>query len=48
MALRFWDSRFIHRTPSDERAKHLVQVKVPMLFLQGTRDALANLELLEP
>lgn len=33
--------------PSDERAKHLFQVQIPMLFLQGTRDALANLELLE-
>ena len=34
--------------PSDERAEHLSQVKIPMLFLQGTRDALANLEVLEP
>jgi predicted alpha/beta-hydrolase family hydrolase len=34
--------------PSDERAKHLFEVNVPMLFLQGTRDELANLELLEP
>jgi predicted alpha/beta-hydrolase family hydrolase len=34
--------------PSDERAKHLFLVKIPMLFLQCTRDALANLELLEP
>ena len=33
--------------PSDERAKHLAEVKVPMLFLQGTRDELASLELLE-
>ena len=32
--------------PSDERAQHLSQVEVPMLFLQGTRDALASLELL--
>jgi predicted alpha/beta-hydrolase family hydrolase len=31
--------------PSVERAKHLAQVTLPMLFLQGTRDALADLEL---
>jgi predicted alpha/beta-hydrolase family hydrolase len=29
--------------PSTERAKHLCDVKVPMLFLQGTRDALCDL-----
>jgi predicted alpha/beta-hydrolase family hydrolase len=34
--------------PSDERAKHLADVNIPMLFLQGTRDALAELTLLEP
>ena len=34
--------------PSDDRAKHLSDVKVPMLFLQGTRDTLAELPLLEP
>jgi predicted alpha/beta-hydrolase family hydrolase len=34
--------------PGDERAKHLPEVKIPMLFLQGTRDALADLSLLEP
>jgi len=34
--------------PSDERATHLVDVKIPMLFLQGTRDALAELSLLRP
>ena len=34
--------------PSDERAKHLFDVQIPMLFLQGTRDELANLELLKP
>ena len=32
--------------PSDERAAHLEEVRVPMLFLQGTRDALADLTLL--
>ncbi len=34
--------------PSDERAKHLFDVAIPMLFLQGTRDALAELSLLRP
>jgi len=33
--------------PSDERGKHLFEVEIPMLFLQGTRDNLANLQLLE-
>jgi predicted alpha/beta-hydrolase family hydrolase len=33
--------------PSSDRAKHLADVGVPMLFLQGTRDALAELKLLE-
>ncbi|MBX3429296.1 MAG: dienelactone hydrolase family protein [Hyphomonadaceae bacterium] len=34
--------------PSDERAKHLSDVAIPMLFLQGTNDALASLEMLKP
>jgi uncharacterized protein len=34
--------------PSSDRAGHLSDVKIPMLFLQGTRDALAELSLLEP
>lgn len=34
--------------PSNERAEHLYKVNLPMLFLQGTRDALASLELLKP
>ena len=34
--------------PSDKRAAHLVRVGIPMLFLQGDRDALARLDLLEP
>lgn len=34
--------------PSDDRGKHLFDVQIPMLFLQGTRDALAELPLLEP
>jgi predicted alpha/beta-hydrolase family hydrolase len=32
--------------PSDERGAHLFDVKIPMLFLQGTRDALADTQLL--
>ena len=31
--------------PSIARAQHLADVKIPMLFLQGTRDELAELEL---
>ncbi|MEJ0058782.1 MAG: alpha/beta family hydrolase [Terricaulis sp.] len=34
--------------PSDARAKHLSDVRVPMLFLQGERDELASLDLLRP
>ena len=34
--------------PSSDRARHLSDVNVPMLFLQGTRDNLAELKLLEP
>jgi len=34
--------------PSNERGKHLFDVQIPMLFLQGTRDDFANLQLLEP
>ena len=34
--------------PGDERARHLCDVGVPMLFLQGTRDRLADLDLLRP
>jgi predicted alpha/beta-hydrolase family hydrolase len=33
---------------SSERATHLSDVRVPMLFLQGTRDALADLDQLRP
>jgi predicted alpha/beta-hydrolase family hydrolase len=36
------------KQPSRERAKHLADVTIPMLFLQGTRDALAELRELEP
>jgi len=34
--------------PADTRAAHLGEVRVPMLFLQGSRDKLAALELLRP
>ena len=34
--------------PSSDRAEHLAEVKIPTLFLQGTRDALADLSLLKP
>lgn len=34
--------------PSADRGKHLMEVRIPMLFLQGTRDALADLPLLQP
>jgi predicted alpha/beta-hydrolase family hydrolase len=33
---------------SDERGAHLAEVDLPMLFLQGTRDKLADLTLLRP
>lgn len=33
--------------PGTDRAAHLSQVKVPMLFLQGSRDALADIHLME-
>jgi len=34
--------------PSIDRAQHLAGVKVPMLFVQGTRDELADAGLIEP
>lgn len=34
--------------PAIKRADHLYDVEIPMLFLSGTRDALAELDLLEP
>jgi uncharacterized protein len=34
--------------PSDARAEHLLDVQIPMLFLQGTRDVMAELDLLRP
>ena len=33
--------------PSDDRAKHLFDIYIPMLFLQGDKDKLAELSLLE-
>lgn len=36
------------KRPSATRAAHLAEVQIPMLFLQGTRDDLADLTLLEP
>jgi predicted alpha/beta-hydrolase family hydrolase len=34
--------------PSADRARHLSSILVPMLFVQGSRDKLAELRLLEP
>ncbi len=34
--------------PSQDRSKHLFDVKIPMLFLQGTSDKLAELDQLNP
>ena len=34
--------------PDTKRAEHLQSVNIPMLFLSGTRDALGELDLLEP
>lgn len=34
--------------PAINRADHLSSVRIPMLFLSGTRDALAELDLLQP
>jgi predicted alpha/beta-hydrolase family hydrolase len=34
--------------PSHDRAEHLFDVKIPMLFLQGTRDTLGSLDELRP
>jgi predicted alpha/beta-hydrolase family hydrolase len=36
------------KRPSINRGDHLKKVKIPMLFLQGTRDELADLTLLRP
>jgi predicted alpha/beta-hydrolase family hydrolase len=34
------------KRPSEDRANHLFEIDIPMLFLQGTRDDLADLQLL--
>ncbi len=34
--------------PATERSSHLAKIEVPMLFLQGTKDALADVSLIEP
>jgi uncharacterized protein len=34
--------------PGTKRAEHLADVRIPMLFLQGTRDQFADLKLLRP
>jgi predicted alpha/beta-hydrolase family hydrolase len=34
--------------PGAERAAHLTNIEIPMLFLQGSRDGLADLKLLKP
>jgi predicted alpha/beta-hydrolase family hydrolase len=34
--------------PSDERGAHLFEIAIPLLFLQGTNDTLADLTLLRP
>jgi predicted alpha/beta-hydrolase family hydrolase len=34
--------------PSSDRADHLDEVRIPMLFLQGSRDSLAEVPLIEP
>jgi predicted alpha/beta-hydrolase family hydrolase len=36
------------KKPSAERAEHLGKIEIPMLFLQGTRDGLADLNILRP
>jgi uncharacterized protein len=35
------------KQPSDTRGEHLTKVRIPMLFLQGARDAFAELPLLQ-
>jgi len=34
--------------PGNERADHLDQIEIPMLFVSGSRDALADMDLLQP
>jgi len=46
-APRFLGSAAPRGRPSESRARHLFEVQIPMLFIQGTRDALAEHGLLE-
>ena len=34
--------------PGSERGQHLAEIELPMLFLQGSRDTLAEMKLLKP
>jgi len=36
------------KQPSESRAQHLAKIEIPLLFLQGTRDAFAEWSLLQP
>jgi predicted alpha/beta-hydrolase family hydrolase len=36
------------KQPSDARAQHLTRIEIPLLFLQGTRDVFAEMNLLQP
>jgi len=36
------------KQPSESRAQHLSKIEIPLLFLQGTRDAFAEWSLLQP
>jgi predicted alpha/beta-hydrolase family hydrolase len=42
------DFHFIPPDNSEERGTHLFEVRLPMIFLQGSRDKLADLHVLEP
>ena len=35
------------KKPSTERGEHLKNINIPMLFLQGTKDELAQIDLIE-
>ena len=49
MASRSWVFRCIRQASRPRtRAKHLSDIHIPLLFVQGTRDKLAELSLLEP
>jgi len=44
----FWFPLHPPNRPGTKRADHLAKVSVPILFMQGTRDTLADLKLLRP